>query len=79
MDEHLEMYTSQLHESVTVRNITFAGDIPQVVDIVQGIIDLLDGDEFMDLPVSYKVTLAVAQPSHCSIAAICISRVALLD
>lgn len=57
MDPHLIAFTEQLVSSVTVNNITFAGDIPQVVDIVQDIVDLLENDTFENLPVSYQVTM----------------------
>ncbi len=57
MDPHLVSFSEDLREAVALKNLSFAGDIPEVVDIVQGTIDLLQGDSFdiSDLPESYQV------------------------
>ena len=54
-DPNLNMFSMELLEATT--NITFAGDIPEIVDLLRDTIELLSGDSFEGNAESFEVCL----------------------
>ena len=49
------MFSTELLEATI--NITFAGDIPEIVDLLHSVVDLLSGDSFEGDSISFEVCL----------------------